>query len=59
MSPMPPPTSLRVRTSFLSDLHLGFRGCRAEYLLDFFRNVECETVHDAQFRSRVHDPRAA
>jgi hypothetical protein len=59
MSLMPPPTSLRVRTCFLSDIHLGFRGCRAEYLLDFLRNVDCETAHDAQVRSCVQDARAA
>ena len=45
MSPMPPRTSLRVRTCFLSDIHLGFRGCRAEYLLDFLNNVEFDTLY--------------
>ena len=45
MSPMPPKPTLRVRTCFLSDIHLGFRGCRAEYLLDFLNNLECETLY--------------
>ena len=45
MSPMPPPTRLRVRACFLSDIHLGFRGCRAEYLLDFLNSVECDTLY--------------
>jgi UDP-2,3-diacylglucosamine pyrophosphatase LpxH len=42
---MPPPTRLRVRACFLSDIHLGFRGCRAEYLLDFLNSVECDTLY--------------
>ena len=49
MSPMPPTTSLpnsrRVRTCFLSDIHLGFPGCRADYLLDFLTELECETLY--------------
>ena len=45
MSPMPPPTRLRVRACFLSDIHLGFRGCRAEYLLDSLDSVECDTLY--------------
>lgn len=45
MSPMPPKATLRVRTCFLSDIHLGFRGCRAEYLLDFLASVEFETLY--------------
>jgi UDP-2,3-diacylglucosamine pyrophosphatase LpxH len=42
---MPPPTRLRVRACFLSDIHLGFRGCRAEYLLNFLNSVECDTLY--------------
>jgi hypothetical protein len=26
---------LRLRTVFISDIHLGFKGCSAELLLDF------------------------
>ena len=33
------------RTVFISDIHLGTRGCQAELLLDFFRHVECETLY--------------
>lgn len=33
----------RYRTLFLSDLHLGMRGCRAERVLDFLRHHEAET----------------
>ncbi|MDR9432733.1 MAG: UDP-2,3-diacylglucosamine diphosphatase [Spiribacter sp.] len=36
---------LRYRTVFISDAHLGFRGARADYLLDFLESVECETLY--------------
>src|SRR6266576_2298454 len=35
----------RVRTLFLSDVHLGTRGCQAEKLLDFLRHYEAETIY--------------
>jgi UDP-2,3-diacylglucosamine pyrophosphatase LpxH len=35
----------QVRTLFLSDLHLGTKGCQAERLLDFLRHYEAETVY--------------
>ena len=35
---------LKVRTVWISDLHLGTPGCQAEPLLDFLRSVECETL---------------
>jgi len=35
----------RYRTVFLSDVHLGTRGCQAELLLDFIRHMECETLY--------------
>ena len=38
-------TTLRVRSIFISDIHLGFRGCQAHYLLDFLRSVECEQIY--------------
>jgi UDP-2,3-diacylglucosamine pyrophosphatase LpxH len=31
-----------MRSVFNSDLHLGFRGCRAGFLLNLLRNVECD-----------------
>ena len=34
----------RYRTVFLSDLHLGTRGCRTDFLVDFLRRVECERL---------------
>jgi UDP-2,3-diacylglucosamine pyrophosphatase LpxH len=34
-----------MRSVFISDVHLGFRGCRAGFLLDFLRNVECDQLY--------------
>jgi UDP-2,3-diacylglucosamine pyrophosphatase LpxH len=39
------PATLRVRTVWISDLHLGTPGCRADALLDFLKHVECETLY--------------
>ncbi|MCZ8105264.1 MAG: UDP-2,3-diacylglucosamine diphosphatase [Burkholderiales bacterium] len=36
---------VRVRTVWISDLHLGTPGCQAVALLDFLRRVECETLY--------------
>ena len=33
------------RTVFISDVHLGTRGCQAELLLDFIRHMECDTLY--------------
>jgi len=35
----------RCRTAWISDLHLGTRGCNAEAVLRFLREVECETLY--------------
>ncbi|MFN3575317.1 UDP-2,3-diacylglucosamine diphosphatase [Phenylobacterium sp.] len=35
----------RYRTVFISDVHLGTRGCQAEMLLDFIRHIECDTLY--------------
>lgn len=45
----PPPEaeeggSIRVRTVWISDLHLGTPGCQARALLEFLREVECEQL---------------
>ena len=34
-----------VRTIFLSDIHLGTRGCQADQLLDFLRHYESEKLY--------------
>jgi UDP-2,3-diacylglucosamine pyrophosphatase LpxH len=36
--------SLRVRTVWISDLHLGTPGCQAMALLEFLRQVDCEQL---------------
>ncbi len=39
------PHARRVRTLFLSDIHLGTRGCQASQLLDFLRHHDAETIY--------------
>jgi UDP-2,3-diacylglucosamine pyrophosphatase LpxH len=34
----------RYRTIFMSDLHLGTRGCQAELMLDFLRHNDADTI---------------
>ena len=34
--------SLRYRSIWISDIHLGTRGCKAEYLLDFLKHTESD-----------------
>jgi UDP-2,3-diacylglucosamine pyrophosphatase LpxH len=36
---------LRFRSIWISDVHLGFRGSRADLLLDFLHSVECERLY--------------
>jgi UDP-2,3-diacylglucosamine pyrophosphatase LpxH len=36
---------VRVRTLFLSDLHLGTRGCQAGLLLSFLRDYDADTIY--------------
>lgn len=36
---------IRARTVWISDVHLGFRGCSAELLLDFLQRLECERLY--------------
>ncbi len=35
----------RYRSVFISDVHLGTRGCQAELLLDFIRHMDCERLY--------------
>ena len=35
---------LRLRTVWISDLHLGTPGCQAQALLDFLKHIECDTL---------------
>jgi UDP-2,3-diacylglucosamine pyrophosphatase LpxH len=40
-----PLTTRTYRTVFISDLHLGTRGCRSDFLLDFLRRTECRHLY--------------
>ncbi len=40
-----PEGGLRLRTVWISDLHLGTPGCQAGALLDFLKQVECDTLY--------------
>lgn len=35
---------VKVRTIFISDIHLGMKGCQAELLIDFLRRHEADTI---------------
>lgn len=35
----------RYRSAFISDIHLGTRGCQARLLLEFLEQLECETLY--------------
>ncbi|QSA96852.1 UDP-2,3-diacylglucosamine diphosphatase [Methylococcus sp. EFPC2] len=37
--------TLHHRTLWISDVHLGTRGCKDEYLLDFLRHNDCERLY--------------
>jgi UDP-2,3-diacylglucosamine pyrophosphatase LpxH len=39
------PPSQRYRAIFISDIHLGTRGCKASFLLDFLRHNESDTLY--------------
>ena len=38
-------SNLRFRTIWISDIHLGTRGCKAEFLLDFLRHTESDYLY--------------
>lgn len=40
-----PGETVTVRTIWISDIHLGTAGCRADALLDFLRTFECSTLY--------------
>ncbi len=33
------------RALFLSDIHLGYKDCKAEYLLDLLQRIKCDTLY--------------
>src|SRR3569833_1242611 len=38
-------TTLKIQTIFISDIHLGTCGCKAEFLLDFLKHTESEKLY--------------
>ena len=36
---------LKIRTAFVSDIHLGTAGCNADLLVDFLKSIEVETLY--------------
>lgn len=40
-----PTAKFKFRSIWLSDIHLGTRGCKIEFLLDFLRNTESEYLY--------------
>ena len=45
MTTNPPKRSLKFRSVFISDVHLGYRGCQANYLHDFLRSIDTEYLY--------------
>ncbi len=44
--PQRPATPLvTARTIWISDIHLGYRDCKADYLLDFLNRIHCDTLY--------------
>ena len=39
------PLTQRLNAIWLSDIHLGSRGCRAEFLLDFLERTQCDVLY--------------
>lgn len=37
--------TFRCRSAFISDIHLGTPDCKADYLLDFLRQLQCEKLY--------------
>lgn len=38
-------SKIKVKSVFISDVHLGFPGCSANFLLEFLRKTECEKLY--------------
>lgn len=36
---------IKLRTVWISDIHLGTQGCNADLLMDFLKSIECETLY--------------
>ena len=38
-------TKKNYKSIFISDIHLGTRGCKVDYLIDFLNNTESENIY--------------
>lgn len=45
MSPVYSMFGNHYRSVWLSDVHLGYKGCKAEFLLDFLKSIECDRLY--------------
>jgi UDP-2,3-diacylglucosamine pyrophosphatase LpxH len=45
MTKMPPKHPLKLRSVFISDVHLGYRGSRVEYLHSFLKQIDTEYLY--------------
>lgn len=45
MTSTPERPVFKFRSVFISDVHLGFKGCSAEYLLDFLHSIETDYLY--------------
>lgn len=45
LDPKPASYLINARTVWISDIHLGFRDCKADYLLDFLNHIHCDTLY--------------
>ena len=39
----------RYRTIWISDIHLGTRGCKADFLLDFLKHTESDYLYPVSY----------
>ena len=44
-APVPPTALAQYRSVFISDTHLGTRGCRGDFLADFLRRTSCQHLY--------------
>ncbi|MFA5493576.1 MAG: UDP-2,3-diacylglucosamine diphosphatase [Porticoccaceae bacterium] len=45
MAESPAPRNLHLNSVWLSDIHLGYKGCRAEFLLDFLTHTRADVIY--------------
>ena len=45
LQPRPISSLINARTIWISDIHLGYRDCKADYLLDFLNQIHCDTLY--------------